>query len=154
MSCIALVLGIKNCAHTQPFPHILYVKAPYRVAFLRENYFVKRASTAVALTAAATLLTGQVTKQAIAEDIKAPAALFATVCWLTERGGLCNEVQLTPGAAGQVFPSLEACEAGRERAMNRWFEQAGPGLGITGRIGKDYRIEFERCGPPVVRGGA
>jgi hypothetical protein len=111
---------------------------------------MKRASTGVALAAAATMLIGQ----AIAGDVESPTALFATVCWLTERGQLCNEVQLTPGAAGPVFPSLEACEAGREQAMNRWFEEAGPGLGITGRVGKDYRIEFERCGALPVRRGA
>lgn len=115
-----------------------------------------KAHIGTALALAASLVTGQ-TKPANAEDKPAattPTALFATVCVKTSvRGkpqGLCEEFQIVPGEVGSVFPSMEACTAGKDQAMEKWFKNAGPGLGITGREDnpRDHWVGFERCGPP------
>jgi hypothetical protein len=88
--------------------------------------------------------------QAHAQDSKSvtntQTALFATVCIQTAtHGGLCEEFQLTPGEAGPLFSSVQACDAGTKAAMEKWFKDVKSMLGIT-----EKNVFAQRCGPPEV----
>jgi hypothetical protein len=88
--------------------------------------------------------------QAHAQDTKpvtnTQIALFVTVCIRTAaHGGLCQEFQLTPGVAGSLFSSVQACDAGTQAAMEKWFKDVNPMLGIT-----EKNVFARRCGPPEV----
>ena len=103
---------------------------------------LKTTSAAVALL----LSVGQAHAQDTKSVANAQTALFATVCIMTAaHGGLCKEFQLTPGVAGQLFSSVQACDAGAKAAMEKWFKDVRPTLGIT-----EKNVFAQRCGPPEV----
>jgi hypothetical protein len=86
------------------------------------------------------------------EDIKPatvsqPVALYLTLClWSQHRPAvLCRELRLTPGPAGPMFASMQACQDGQEEAVGKWREQAGPVFGFTAMAGDGYRIDGTRC---------
>lgn len=81
-----------------------------------------------------------------------PIGLRITLClWTKERPApLCRDVPLTPGAAGQGFEDNATCEAGKERALNDWFEQAREVFGFnTGWTGEGYQIKAPRCADSI-----
>ena len=111
-----------------------------------------------AAIAAAVLLSSQAQMKAASADqintiqpaaSSEPAALYITIClWSQHRPSpLCREVPLTPGAAGPVFASMQACQEGQDKAVSRWIAEAGPAFGFTAMAGDGYRIEKQRCGP-------
>jgi hypothetical protein len=79
-----------------------------------------------------------------------PVALYITLClWSQQRPATCRELPLTPGAAGPVFVSMEACQDGQEQAVHKWLAEARPVFGFTDMAGDGYRIEGTHCGPVV-----
>jgi hypothetical protein len=85
-----------------------------------------------------------------------PTALYVRIClWSAKKLRspnrqtviVCNEVPLTPGAAGPVFDNMKACLDGQTVAMEKWRTQAGPVFGYTSNAGDGYRITGQHCGP-------
>ena len=91
------------------------------------------------------------TRRATASE---PAALYITICLWSEAGhvsrtretAVCNEVRLTPGAAGPVFVSMKTCQSGQAQAMRNWFAELGPVFGYWAYAGNGYEITGRRCG--------
>ena len=107
----------------------------------RVRPFLKRISIAVIVLVSVGQAHAQDTKPVTSTQI----ALFATVCIQSAAHGVsCEEFQLTPGAAGPLFSSVHACDAGRKDAMERWLKDVKPRLGFT-----EKNVFTQRCGPPI-----
>ena len=63
-------------------------------------------------------------------------ALYVSVCFATDRGGLCREARI-----GNPFPDVESCESAREDTVKKWHQEFAEVFeGV-------WWIKSERCGP-------
>jgi hypothetical protein len=78
-----------------------------------------------------------------------PAALYISLCLWSQQhpSPTCRELPLTPGAAGPVFVTMQACRDGQEEAFRKWRAEAGPVFGFTAMAGDGYRISGMHCRP-------
>ena len=105
---------------------------------------MERASTVIWLAVAGTILLGQATRPAIADETL-PVTLVATLCMKTfihgDRKEICGDFQLRPEGPSARFSDQASCEVGKDEVVNEWRKQAGQ----TGMVGPDDRVENPRC---------